>query len=126
MPCKSLITDWGKSISDTLVSCHRISLRRISLRDARSSPAARPSGGERKYDDLEKRLAALPVVTVPAITMEGDSNGAIHAPSTAIATSSPASMTTGSSPAASATTFRRKPRRPLPRRSLMSIAFDTP
>jgi pimeloyl-ACP methyl ester carboxylesterase len=28
-------------------------------------------------------LAALPVVTVPAITMEGDSNGAIHAPSTA-------------------------------------------
>jgi hypothetical protein len=39
--------------------------------------------GERKYDDLEKQLAALPVVTVPAITMEGDSNGAIHAPSTA-------------------------------------------
>jgi pimeloyl-ACP methyl ester carboxylesterase len=39
--------------------------------------------GERKYDDIEKRLAALPAVTVPAITMEGDSNGAIHAPSTA-------------------------------------------
>jgi pimeloyl-ACP methyl ester carboxylesterase len=39
--------------------------------------------GERKYDDLEERLAALPVVAVPAITMEGDSNGAIHAPSTA-------------------------------------------
>ena len=39
--------------------------------------------GERKYDDLEKRLAALPPITVPAITMEGDSNGAIHAPSAA-------------------------------------------
>ena len=39
--------------------------------------------GERKYDALEKQLAALPVVTVPAITMEGDSNGAIHGPSTA-------------------------------------------
>ena len=39
--------------------------------------------GERRYDDLEKRLAALPAVTVPAITMEGDSNGAIHAPSKA-------------------------------------------
>jgi len=39
--------------------------------------------GERKYDDLEKRLAALPVVTVPTVTMEGDANGAIHAPSTA-------------------------------------------
>ena len=36
--------------------------------------------GERKYDDLEKRLAALPPITVPAITMEGDANGAIHAP----------------------------------------------
>jgi pimeloyl-ACP methyl ester carboxylesterase len=39
--------------------------------------------GERKYDDLEKRLAALPAVSVPAITMEGDSNGAAHPPSTA-------------------------------------------
>jgi len=39
--------------------------------------------GERKYDDLEGRLAALPIITVPSITMEGDSNGAIHAPSTA-------------------------------------------
>jgi pimeloyl-ACP methyl ester carboxylesterase len=39
--------------------------------------------GERKYDDLEKRLAALQAVAVPTVTMEGDSNGAIHAPSTA-------------------------------------------
>jgi pimeloyl-ACP methyl ester carboxylesterase len=39
--------------------------------------------GERRYDDLEKRLAALPVIAVPTITMEGDANGAIHAPSTA-------------------------------------------
>ena len=34
--------------------------------------------GERKYDDLEKRLAAGPVITVPTITMEGDTNGAFH------------------------------------------------
>jgi pimeloyl-ACP methyl ester carboxylesterase len=34
--------------------------------------------GESKYDDLEKRLAAAPVVTVPTITMEGDANGAPH------------------------------------------------
>ena len=39
--------------------------------------------GEHKYDDLEKRLAALAPITVPTITMEGDSNGAIHAPGTA-------------------------------------------
>jgi pimeloyl-ACP methyl ester carboxylesterase len=35
--------------------------------------------GERKYDDLEKRLAEGPVITVPAITLEGDANGAPHA-----------------------------------------------
>src|SRR5580692_11309298 len=39
--------------------------------------------GEGKYDDLEKRLAALPPITVPTITLEGDANGAIHAPSSA-------------------------------------------
>jgi len=39
--------------------------------------------GERKYDDLDKRLIATPVITVPTITMEGDSNGAIHADSAA-------------------------------------------
>jgi pimeloyl-ACP methyl ester carboxylesterase len=39
--------------------------------------------GESKYDDLEKRLAEAPPVSVPAITMEGDSNGAIHAPAAA-------------------------------------------
>jgi pimeloyl-ACP methyl ester carboxylesterase len=34
--------------------------------------------GESKYDDLENRLAASPVVTVPTITLEGDANGAPH------------------------------------------------
>ena len=34
--------------------------------------------GERKYDELEKRLAAGPVITVPTITLEGDANGAPH------------------------------------------------
>jgi len=37
--------------------------------------------GEAKYDDLEKQLAKLPVVTVPTITLEGDANGAPHPPS---------------------------------------------
>jgi pimeloyl-ACP methyl ester carboxylesterase len=36
--------------------------------------------GERKYDSLEAKIAALPVITVPAITMEGDDNGAAHGP----------------------------------------------
>jgi pimeloyl-ACP methyl ester carboxylesterase len=34
--------------------------------------------GESKYDALEKRLASGPVITVPAITLEGDANGAPH------------------------------------------------
>jgi pimeloyl-ACP methyl ester carboxylesterase len=34
--------------------------------------------GESKYDDLEKRLAEFPLITVPTITLEGDANGAPH------------------------------------------------
>src|SRR5216684_4216811 len=34
--------------------------------------------GEAKYDELEKKLAQSPVITVPTITMEGDANGAPH------------------------------------------------
>jgi pimeloyl-ACP methyl ester carboxylesterase len=32
--------------------------------------------GEPKYDDLEKRLAEFPVITVPTITLQGDADGA--------------------------------------------------
>jgi pimeloyl-ACP methyl ester carboxylesterase len=35
-------------------------------------------GGESKYDDLEKRLAQSPVITVATITLEGDADGALH------------------------------------------------
>jgi pimeloyl-ACP methyl ester carboxylesterase len=34
--------------------------------------------GDPRYDDLEKRLADGPVITVPTITLEGDANGAPH------------------------------------------------
>ena len=34
--------------------------------------------GERQYDDIEKRLAEAPVITMPTITLEGDANGAPH------------------------------------------------
>lgn len=34
--------------------------------------------GETRYDAFEQRLAALPPVTVPTITLEGDANGAPH------------------------------------------------
>ena len=34
--------------------------------------------GEPQYDDLERRLALAPLISVPAITLEGDANGAPH------------------------------------------------
>jgi pimeloyl-ACP methyl ester carboxylesterase len=34
--------------------------------------------GEPDYEDLERRLAEAPVITVPAITLEGAANGAPH------------------------------------------------
>ncbi len=39
--------------------------------------------GESQYNDLEKRLAAGPIITVPTIAMEGDANGAPHPPEAA-------------------------------------------
>jgi pimeloyl-ACP methyl ester carboxylesterase len=34
--------------------------------------------GEPKYAEMEKRLAEMPVIAVPTITLEGDANGAPH------------------------------------------------
>jgi pimeloyl-ACP methyl ester carboxylesterase len=34
--------------------------------------------GEANYEELEKRLAGAPVISVPTITLEGDANGAPH------------------------------------------------
>lgn len=36
--------------------------------------------GEEMYDELERKLAKGPVITVPSITLEGDANGAPHPP----------------------------------------------
>jgi len=41
--------------------------------------------GERKYDDIEAKLATGPLISVPTITMEGDANGAPHPPPEAYA-----------------------------------------
>jgi pimeloyl-ACP methyl ester carboxylesterase len=34
--------------------------------------------GEARYDELEKKLAQAPIITVPTITLESDANGAPH------------------------------------------------
>jgi pimeloyl-ACP methyl ester carboxylesterase len=34
--------------------------------------------GEAQFDDIERRLAEAPAITVPAVTLEGDANGAPH------------------------------------------------
>lgn len=41
--------------------------------------------GEARYDAVEQQLARAPVIAVPAITMEGDANGAPHPDPTAYA-----------------------------------------
>lgn len=41
--------------------------------------------GEAVYDTLEQRLAAAPKIGIPAITLEGDANGAPHPPPAAYA-----------------------------------------
>jgi pimeloyl-ACP methyl ester carboxylesterase len=44
------------------------------------------AAGEPQYDDLEMRLAAAPVISVPTITLEGDANGAPHLDASSYAT----------------------------------------
>jgi pimeloyl-ACP methyl ester carboxylesterase len=44
------------------------------------------AAGEPDYDDLEQKLAAGPLITVPTITLEGDANGAPHPEPSAYAT----------------------------------------
>src|SRR5262249_3896681 len=34
--------------------------------------------GEARFDDIERRLAAVPAIASPTITLEGDVNGAPH------------------------------------------------
>jgi pimeloyl-ACP methyl ester carboxylesterase len=41
--------------------------------------------GEARFDDLEKRLASAPLISVPSISLEGDANGAPHPDSSAYA-----------------------------------------
>lgn len=41
--------------------------------------------GERKYDELEKRLAGAPLISVPTITLQGDADGAPHPDSSSYA-----------------------------------------
>ena len=41
--------------------------------------------GETKYEEIERKLASGPVISVPTITMEGDANGAPHPDSSAYA-----------------------------------------
>jgi pimeloyl-ACP methyl ester carboxylesterase len=40
--------------------------------------------GESKYDDLEKKIAAITSIGIPTITLEGDANGAAHAPDASV------------------------------------------
>lgn len=43
------------------------------------------ASGEAKYDNLEKKLAAAPLISVPTITLQGDADGAPHSEASAYA-----------------------------------------
>jgi len=60
---------------------------RITSRSRSTTTAggSRLAEGEAEYDDLEERLAEGPLITVPAITLEGDANGAPHPDASAYA-----------------------------------------
>jgi hypothetical protein len=76
--------------------------------------------GEPHYDELEKRLATGPVITVPTMTLEGDANGAPHPDASAYARKFSGAMRTASSRAASGIICLKKLPRPSSRRSSMS------
>ena len=43
------------------------------------------AAGDPRYEDMERQLASAPAISVPAITLEGDANGAPHPESSAYA-----------------------------------------
>jgi hypothetical protein len=80
--------------------------------------------GEPKYDDLEKRLAEGPVITVPTITLEGDANGAPHPDGSSYAKKFSGKYAHRIIKGASGTICLKKPRRPLPKLSSKSTVID--
>ncbi len=76
--------------------------------------------GESKYDDLEKRLAQAPVITVPTITSKVTRMAHLLCIPLPTQINSPGNIRTGPSRAVSDTICLRKRRRHLPRPSLMS------
>lgn len=72
--------------------------------------------GEAKYAGYEQRLAALPPITVPTITLEGANNGAPHPAPPATVPNLPVNMSTGICRERWAITRRRRIRRRLCRR----------
>jgi hypothetical protein len=80
--------------------------------------------GEAKYEDLKRRLAEGPVISVPTMTLEGDANGFRTRTPVPMPRSSRVDIRTGLSRAASGTISLRKPHKPSPRRSSKSTAID--
>jgi pimeloyl-ACP methyl ester carboxylesterase len=71
--------------------------------------------GQAEYEELEKRLAEGPAISVPTITLEGDANGAFHPDPSHYATKFSGRYSHRRSRAASDTTFRRRRWKPSPK-----------
>jgi pimeloyl-ACP methyl ester carboxylesterase len=78
--------------------------------------------GEPKHDDLEKRLAPGPIISVPTITLEGDANGAPHPEPSSYAKKFAGKYAHRTITAASDTICPRRRHVPLPKPSSRSTA----
>ncbi len=68
------------NFDDATIDCSAASFDKpdrvpIVIHNYRWRPGAE---GEAEYDELQKRLAEGPLITVPALTLEDDANGAPH------------------------------------------------
>ena len=82
------------------------------------------AAGDAQYDDLEKQLAGSPDITVPAITLEGDANGAPHPDPSSYREKFSGRYEHRTVSGASGTTCRKRLRRPSPRPSWTPAATD--
>ena len=80
MPCRSGACD-DATFARTAVAFNNPGHVAIVIRNYRWRLGL--AAGESQYDDVERRLADAPAIAMPAITLEGDANGAPHTPTPA-------------------------------------------
>ena len=87
-PCRVLTSNAGHCLFAGIASpahARRVAETLMTERSFSGWGVRTVAAGEARYDALEARLAAVQSVAMPAITLEGDANGAPHPPAAAYA-----------------------------------------